>query len=161
MVANRDEHRQPVIQGVHRVIRGNPSRGFGSPGGGLCVFHQGITKIDPVYDMDVALYISYFIVLLIAYVGSRWLDSLLQPIISVDWVQQVLIDTSTFLFLYIIMFWGVLVVTAVFHNRTRNSVTDRFAKAASSFTSELITYGALVGIPLTLIIGAVIKVALL
>lgn len=34
------EYRKPVIQGVLCVIGGNSYRGFGLPGGGLCVFRS-------------------------------------------------------------------------------------------------------------------------
>jgi len=37
-LGNRDEHREPVIQGVHRVMQGNLYRAARPPGGGLCVF---------------------------------------------------------------------------------------------------------------------------
>lgn len=37
MAAKRKQHKEPVIQGVACVIRGNSYRSFGSPGGGLFV----------------------------------------------------------------------------------------------------------------------------
>jgi hypothetical protein len=88
-------------------------------------------------------YLTYIILLIAATIGGAWLNSQLQPIIDLEWIQQSLIGAVSYLFGYVIFVWGYILVTAVFVKEGKNA-------------GELIGIGALVGIPLSIIVGLVI-----
>lgn len=90
-------------------------------------------------------YLTYIILLIAATIGGVWLNSQLQPIIDLEWIQQVLIKAISYLFGYVIFVWGYILATTV------------FVKKDDKDTGALIGIGALVGIPLSIIVGLVIS----
>ena len=103
---------------------------------------------DPMWPKETTpawkVYLAYIFLLIVSAIGGSWLNSQLQPIIDLEWIQQSLIGAASYLFGYVIFVWGYILMTAV------------FVKKDDKDAGELIGIGALVGIPLSIIIGLVI-----
>lgn len=102
-------------------------------------------------------YVAYCVLLITGLLCGAWLNARLQPVVELPWVQQSLITAMSALFGYVILVWGYLLVVSLFGTDSKGPEYDSKAGTPTSLLSQLITIGALVGIPLSLIVGSVIN----
>ena len=107
--------------------------------------------------MSAIIYIVFVAISALSLLAGAWLDTQLQPLISLQWVQQALIDTAAYLLSYVVAVWGFILLVAIFGKHIEGE--GEGVKNISA-TSTLIAVGAQVGIPLSLLVWLTITTVL-
>lgn len=100
---------------------------------------------------DFIIYIAVIFISIIAMLSGAWVSGGLQPIILLDWVQQGLVNTASYLFAYVIALWLSMFFIIIFRKKLDNFPGGN-EDHRISIASTVISIVALVAIPLTLIV---------
>lgn len=106
---------------------------------------------------DFIIYVTFVLISIIAMFSGAWLNGGLQPIISLDWVQQGLVNTASYLFAYVIALWLSMFFIVIFRKKL-NNFSGVNENHGISIASTVISIIALVAIPLTLIVWQSVRV---
>lgn len=101
--------------------------------------------------------VAVILIFIIAMFSGSWLNNGLQPIILLDWVQQGLANTASYLFAYVVALWLSMVLVFIFRKKLDNFSGGR-ENHGTSIVSTVISSTALVAVPLTFIVWQSLKV---
>lgn len=102
-------------------------------------------------------YLIWVVLIFISLLVGGWMRGYLTPVISLWFVQEAAVNAISALAGYVVLVWGYILVTAVFRKKIDHSEAGgRSEMSTPNLISSLIAVGALVGIPLSIILWILI-----